>query len=503
MNHHTFAFEVTTMLVLNLNGPGRSSIPVFQMPRPERSDERLHVLLHALQTACCDLRLRFPLGPCHRFEKDSSTFPPQRLARRSPPLPAPMAATLDRWKGLPRGALRKVLAHVPCEADRTSVALACRSWMEALAPLQDKDDPLPLPPQLPWLLLPLPGGPAFSCLYRGGDASGIHRIRVPDDARSARYFGSYDGRWLFVATTSTRTRYMIADDHVLLNLRTGARCSVPREFRPELFCFRPSQPAASRVMSVLVATLSSAPDGDRCVGAAIVLCAPFDDRSRRQITFWRMGHQLAMPPSDLMAGGEPEDVVYHDGAFLFLTAGEHLFVCRPVFGQNGVLQSVDKGLRFIQQHEYREYDQQPHVRYLVESRGELLMVVKSSPGWTWSEGRWSRTWTFTVFRMTQRQMLHPGHMLYAWTMVSALDGRTLFVGHGSSRSYEVADFPGFQDGIYFLDDKNNYNLGRINQNEPYTCSDNGKWSRLLPVIDRCFQLDEGTSNYSPPVWLLP
>ncbi|KAF8719858.1 hypothetical protein HU200_024619 [Digitaria exilis] len=404
-----------------------------------------------------------------------------------------MAATLDRWKCLPTVLLRSVIRRVPCEADRASVALVCRNWRAALA-TPPGEAPLLLPPQLPWLLRPLPGGPAFSCLFcSDGVSSTIHRFRLPDDARTARYFGSYDGRWAFAASR-------LADDApMLLNLRTGERYSVPREFLPGIF--RSSEPGASGAMTMLVATLSSAPDadGDPCVGAAIVRSAPFDGRSGHlQITFWRMGHQYAMPPYDLMMGGEPVDVVYHDGAFQFLTEDEHLYVCRPVFGQGGVLQAVEKGLRVVQKHwcRCRAYDQQPHVRYLVESRGELLMVVKASPA---SNEQRSPMWTFMVFRMTQIQTSNPYHMIYTWNMVPSLNGRILFVGLGCSRAYEVADFPGFKEGIYFLDDRDT----RMNHTEPYPCSDNGKWSRVPPFVNHCFPPHQGESNYSSPVWVLP
>ncbi|KAF8783687.1 hypothetical protein HU200_000381 [Digitaria exilis] len=367
-----------------------------------------------------------------------------------------MAATLDRWKCLPTVLLRSVIRRVPCEADRASVALVCRNWRAALA-TPPGEAPLLLPPQLPWLLRPLPGGPAFSCLFcSDGVSSTIHRFRLPDDARTARYFGSYDGRWAFAASR-------LADDApMLLNLRTGERYSVPREFLPGIF--RSSEPGASGAMTMLVATLSSAPDadGDPCVGAAIVRSAPFDGRSGHlQITFWRMGHQ-------------------------------------PVFGQGGVLQAVEKGLRVVQKHwcRCRAYDQQPHVRYLVESRGELLMVVKASPA---SNEQRSPMWTFMVFRMTQIQTSNPYHMIYTWNMVPSLNGRILFVGLGCSRAYEVADFPGFKEGIYFLDDRDT----RMNHTEPYPCSDNGKWSRVPPFVNHCFPPHQGESNYSSPVWVLP
>lgn len=210
-----------------------------------------------------------------------------------------------------------------------------------------------------------------------------------------------------------------------------------------------------------------------------------------------MGHQLAMAPYDVMFG-EPEDVVCYKGEFYFLIAddsGEHLFVCKPVFNQHGVLEAVSKGLRFIQPHQYRNYEQQPHVRYLVESRGELLMVVKLPP---------DEPCRFLVFQMTRISTRDPGHMLYNWIMVPELDGRILFLGKGCSKSFEVHDFPGFHSGFYFLDDLHKSNLDISMDNIQFPCNDNGFWFwwRMLPKIERCFRLGQDMSVSSPPVWLL-
>jgi hypothetical protein len=79
----------------------------------------------------------------------------------------------------------------------------------------------------------------------------------------------------------------------------------------------------------------------------------------------------------------------------------------------------------------------------------------------------------------------------------------LFVGHGCSRSYEVDQYPGFKDGIYFLDDGDFYDAAVIFGNgnvRQYPCSDNGRWSE--GHVQRCFPRSD-PSDHSAPVWLLP
>uniref|UniRef100_J3M9W9 KIB1-4 beta-propeller domain-containing protein n=2 Tax=Oryza brachyantha TaxID=4533 RepID=J3M9W9_ORYBR len=123
-----------------------------------------------------------------------------------------MAPSGRRWNYMPRSVLRRISYHVPCKFDRVRMQLVCHSWYLRHLP--------PLPPQLPWLLHPLAGGPAFSCLFSGADDLRLHRVRVPADLRSARFFGSYDGGWLFLASGRTT-------GNILLNLRTGRRIPIP------------------------------------------------------------------------------------------------------------------------------------------------------------------------------------------------------------------------------------------------------------------------------------
>jgi hypothetical protein len=94
---------------------------------------------------------------------------------------------------------------------------------------------------------------------------------------------------------------------------------------------------------------------------------------------------------------------------------------------------------------------------------------------------------------------------WSWDELETLGGRMLFVGRGCSRSYAVAQYPGFRAGIYFLDDRSFYDeemMFRGADERHYPCNDNGMWSEgPPPIVERC--PPQNPSNHSPPAWLLP
>uniref|UniRef100_A0A0E0L5X8 KIB1-4 beta-propeller domain-containing protein n=1 Tax=Oryza punctata TaxID=4537 RepID=A0A0E0L5X8_ORYPU len=214
---------------------------------------------------------------------------------------------------------------------------------------------------------------------------------------------------------------------------------------------------------MLAATVSSPPSDtdDTCFGAAIIHSSP-NIYGRRDITFWLMGSRTAM------ASITPDPRFTRSRFFQDQEMEDHIaehFVCKPTLHQ-GALRVREEWRRFMPQHNPRP----TAARYHVQSREQLLMVVKSHEPMTSSSPAW----------MSPDPPAHdgvggPGYP-WAWTPVSTLPGRMLFVGRGCSRSYEVAAFPGFQEGIYFLDDEDSYDVPRIVQRRTLLCLNNGKWS---------------------------
>ncbi|KAG8068284.1 hypothetical protein GUJ93_ZPchr0005g15560 [Zizania palustris] len=376
---------------------------------------------------------------------------------------------------------------LPCLDDRRHMGQVCRSWRAAVAPQQH-------PPQrpLPWILVPSARGPTFSCALRGCPT---HDFHVPKDALTARYFGSYDGGCLFLAFGQT-------DGHALLNLRTNQLFDLPDVVGVQMLGHRNSVHIV-----MLAVTLSSPPEHEDCVAAAVSSVWPLDPRIH---AFWRMERDVAVMATNGFTGPILEDVIHHNGAFYFLTREEdlHVFPVSEFYEyDDDKLKIPPMDIRRFRNGQ-RYYRKNVVARYLVESGGHLLMVVRFANVRDWPP----TTRAFRVLEMVelpQEATDNEVFFKYTWNELVSLDGRMLFLARGCSRSYEVADYPGleFNDGVYFLDD------GRLQQgdttlitNRAYPCRDNGKCT--MATADAASRVDnflpeQSPSNYSSPVWLLP
>uniref|UniRef100_M8APU3 KIB1-4 beta-propeller domain-containing protein n=1 Tax=Aegilops tauschii TaxID=37682 RepID=M8APU3_AEGTA len=371
----------------------------------------------------------------------------------------------------------------------------------------------------PPLPLPLPRLRGSSPAFYSRSPEG----RPAPARRPARAIGSYDGMWAFLALSSK-------EGHVLLNVRTGERIPLPdidfgrvstrcRAVRDDdgvvqsyrWLLFR----GPRRSVMMLAATLSSAPavDGKCIAGAILNVHGPKGVDKWRYVCFWRLASQTAIQsPEECseLVGWSAQDIAYFDGRFFVLTKGENLRAY-TVLDEPDPLIGGDLGTRcafyYTGRGDTAAYAE-PRAGYLVESRGELLMVAKE---WMPDDGA---TTCVRLFALTPVADPDP-ELSLAWTAIGSLDGRLLGVGPGCSRAYECADFPSgcVEEGVYFLDDRTYYNETYYEpffpmQSNPgeFACADNGRCCLLPARPEHCFPMKPGEgsfSAYSPPVWLLP
>uniref|UniRef100_A0A0E0BRY0 KIB1-4 beta-propeller domain-containing protein n=1 Tax=Oryza glumipatula TaxID=40148 RepID=A0A0E0BRY0_9ORYZ len=419
-------------------------------------------------------------------------FPPP-----GPPHPAPMADGGEPpppWADLPIHIVRGIASRLLCKIDRRFGEGVCRSWREAFLQVG------PPPPPLPLLVVANAGEHAFHCVPSNWRTHPIP-IPMPRFAHH-RYFGSYDGGWLFLSISQSSR-------HGLHNINKNVNSKRFRFSLPDqrLYQIRPTTAEADKFIVIVAATLSCQPTEPGCVAAGIIDLHSFPDHPR-YIAFWKIGDKSI--PAMNQEPEVVEDLLYSGhgaGAFLFLTNGEHIREFpQPIFPPPGTAKRVRNELYFKPRGDDGGGGRPVLARYLVESRDELLMVVRLGTRKSCTarprRGRSQSpppppptpTSAFQVFQREDQKVKSINdidgvvRVEHSWIKLADLGGRMLFVGRGCSRSYEAADgYPGME-GVYFLDDRSFYDRTTVFKNDDkrkYHRSDIGKWSGSPPQVRHC------------------
>lgn len=386
--------------------------------------------------------------------------------------------------GLPPELLGVVLLHLPCLADRVCFAAVCPAWRSAARGLAP-------PRQLPWLLLPSPDATSFFTPQSGA----TRRLYLPGSVRGTRFCGSHNGGWVAAAADAW-------GGYAAVNLLSGARVPLPNRIRVvHPFKIRGTSPCEHPMLLRMV-TFSAAPTSADCLAAAHI-------SSACNIAFWRPGmdaHWLAYRHQT----GVIEDIIYRKSevkqGFHVLTNTEDLLVYAASSDQNAPLEMTCVRYRFEKRVDYN-YNQSGFSvsRYLVESRGKLLMVLRE---YSVGRGVGRCTWVFRIFEMVLEILPHVQGAKASWVELRDLHGRALFLGRGCSMAFEVSQFTGLQEGvIYYLDDTS-FDISLVlSSGGKFSSSDMGVYAmamrkiRLIRGEARRFP-HEFTSECSPPVWLL-
>lgn len=148
--------------------------------------------------------------------------------------------------------------------------------------------------------------------------------------------------------------------------------------------------------------------------------------------------------------------------------------------------------------------------YLVESKGEFLLVARIVGYYVNSEGDLLdegdlltdedshplvcpyRTMAFRVYKMDLRGK--------KWEKVESLGDRALFLGGNESMSFSSGVFQGCEgNSIYFTDD----NWDSMNVDYLYGGHDNGVYSLEAKAFKPCFEFDDDDNLDPPPFWIVP
>ncbi|KAF8693404.1 hypothetical protein HU200_038797 [Digitaria exilis] len=418
-------------------------------------------------------------------ELTSAATPQPRTSPRSAAAAAEeeAAAAPPSLADVPDNIPVRISAFLPCLADRAHMACVNRLWSRAVRGVGRPPPPTlpplpPPPPQLPWLIFPNTEAPTFySPITRRH-----HRLfNLPPDVRRARLCGSGDGGWLVLALDSRH-------GYALYNLGSGERFPLP----PGYMTAR----NAPFPLVVRAATLSAAPSrGTDYMVAAIVNAGSGGTNA----AFWCEGNGTWFSPPGMRAF-RPQDVIFYQGSFFFLGADERVVAFGQMPGPDGTV-AFGRGDYDMEQREgYAEdvgYGGRMR-RYLVESRGGLLMVIRYIHDGT--------TLTIRVFELvpTEEELVDGALPRVTWEHIgTVLEGRMLFLGRGCSRCFEVADYNGFQESmIYFLDD-GMVAVPSADDRTLYSFTDMGRYDmdeiEAAPWPEGLYQR---TSDNAPPTWWL-
>jgi hypothetical protein len=295
---------------------------------------------------------------------------------------------------------------------------------------------------------------------------------------------------------------------MLHNLRTDQRIRLPDSV---LVGERP------RFMVMNAATLCVSRDQGELpsFGAAISCIESIDEPA---LVVWQMGSHVATNFDYL--GNQAEDVICHLGSYHALSQDEEIFLVYHEIIQDDEMPFYMCGKVHANPRGGARGQPNVRARYLVQDiHLQLLMVVRFS-----SEDDYdSPTTNFRVFRQSSGTD-ESGLSFRSWEELHNLGGQILFVGHCSSRAYDVAKYPGFTEGIYFLEDYRAFD-SFWNHSPPdhpstftYPWADNGKflWIESLIRPEDVPASDESSSNSdedsiwdhhpshsSPALWIMP
>ncbi|XP_037406106.1 uncharacterized protein LOC119268551 [Triticum dicoccoides] len=385
--------------------------------------------------------------------------------------------------GVPPELLGVIFLDLACLADRVCFAAVCRAWRSVARAVGAP----PAPRQLPWLLLPSPDKPSFFSLHSGAK----RRLRLPESIRGARLCGSHDGGWVALAFEQWR-------GYAAVNLLSGATVLLPDRLRTAHPLAPQANTSCEHHMVIRTITFSGSPSAEDCLAAAHV-------SSASNIAFWRPGmkeHWITCGVA--VALDVIQDIIYYENGlkqgFHVLSNTEDIVVYTPNSVEGASLVMSRSSYQIQKRADYRPDNlrrkSRTVSRYLVESRGKLLMVLRLA-----RRGKNG----FRIFEMNLA-VAPAGGSEASWVELHSLPGRVLLLGRGCSRAVEVSQFNRLQLGsIYYLDDTSFDISLALSSGSKYSSTDMGVYGRKTLNGARSVRRfpRKFTSEGSPPIWFMP
>jgi hypothetical protein len=280
-------------------------------------------------------------------------------------------------------------------------------------------------------------------------------------------------------------------DHLLVNARTGQTYLLP-----DLVLLHVGE-RPSRII-LRASTLSQQPIlGSGCLVANIcTIILSTTQTGTGMVCFSSLGSGI----SNSGIFGDFEDVIFFSGAFYTVSRTGQMF--RTVANPTLDLPSVFLRCFHSLVASVGPPDPSDHylvARYIVISRGGLLLLCRYSPRFG------DLTNCFSVHEMVPLNPVADSGDLFRWNELNDLEGRIIFVGRGSSLSFESSQHPGVAEGVYFLDDTSFHNWRMMFNGGPsgrsYVGNDIGYWSMHSREVTM-LSCRLGPSRYSPHIWVL-
>uniref|UniRef100_N1QRU7 KIB1-4 beta-propeller domain-containing protein n=1 Tax=Aegilops tauschii TaxID=37682 RepID=N1QRU7_AEGTA len=302
----------------------------------------------------------------------------------------------ERWSSLPGDLLSISYLRLTTTIDRVRFAAVCTAWRAAASRHLPRS-------ALPWLILDPSGAHRTNRVYCPEEGVVLPRLSLPGEAVQRCLVGSHEGGWIASSQAPFKIINFFTDTEVALSAHTRPHTDDPLLLRKVVFSEQP--------------TLSS------CILAGVT--------RMHMLAVYKVGCPEAGWTIRGPRGNDHlMDIAFCNGELYGTTQNpKYLIKFEFVVNKHGALVGVKINYRFCMLESYRENPE--HIRYIVELRGELVMVVRGYRSYK----------DFTAFRLVHGniglQHYNYYNYPYKWVEVHNFGDYALFLGPTCSKAVQV------------------------------------------------------------------